>query len=179
MRGTIVFSMPEKGIHGVVANEPASVGTIAPDFELPALIAGVKKPIRLSSYRGLKNVVLAFYPYNWQEASAKQLISFQVQRPRLLARGAETVAVTVDSIMNTTTWEREIGPFDFPICADFWPHGEVGMRYGVLRESGADAGASERAVFVIDRDGRVAFRKIYGWEDSPPLEDVLPTLEKL
>jgi peroxiredoxin len=53
------------------------------------------------------------------------------------------------------------------------------MRYGVLRESGADAGASERAVFVIDRDGRVAFRKIYGWEDSPPLEDVLPTLEKL
>ena len=41
MRGTIVFSMPEKGIHGVVANEPASVGTIAPDFELRALIAGV------------------------------------------------------------------------------------------------------------------------------------------
>ncbi len=171
--------MPEKNVRGVARSEPASVGTVAPDFELPALIAGVKGPLRLSTYRGRKNVVLAFYPHNWQESSAKQLISFQVQRPRVLASNAETVAVTVDSIMNTTTWEREIGPFDFPICADFWPHGDACMRYGVLRESGPDAGASERAVFVIGRDGRVAFRKVYGWEDVASIEDVFPILEKL
>jgi mycoredoxin-dependent peroxiredoxin len=178
MRGTIVFRMPEKNVRGVDTSEPAGVGTIAPDFELPALIAGVKKTLRLSSYRGTA-VVLAFYPYNWREESAKQLISFQVQRPRLLASHAEIVAVTVDSIMNTTTWEREIGPFDFPICADFWPHGEACMRYGVLRDSGPDAGSSELAVFVIDCEGRVVFRKIYGRDQVPTLEDVFPMLEKL
>jgi mycoredoxin-dependent peroxiredoxin len=171
--------MPEDTVRGVIESEPAGVGATAPDFELPALIAGVKKPLRLSTYRGQKNVVLAFYPFNWREASAKQLIGYQAERPRVLAANAETVAVTVDSIMNTTTWEREIGPFDFPICADFWPHGEVCARYGVLRESGLEAGASERAVFVIDREGRIAFRKIYGWEEVPPMEEIFPMLAKL
>ena len=47
--------------------------------------------------------------------------------------------------MNTTVWEREIGPFDFPLCSDFWPHGEVSRSYGVLREAAPLAGASERA----------------------------------
>jgi len=171
--------MPEDRVRGVIKNEPAVVGTAAPDFELPALIAGVKKSLRLSAYRGERNVVLAFYPFNWQEASAKQLIGYQAQRARVLASHAETVAVTVDSIMNTTTWEREIGPFDFPICADFWPHGEVCGRYGVLRESGLEAGASERAVFIVDREGRIVFRKVYGEEEVPAIEEILPMLGKL
>ena len=171
--------MPEDPVHEVIGVEPASVGASAPDFELPALVAGVKKPLRLSAYRGHKNVVLAFYPYNWREASAQQLTALQRQRPRFLAANAETVAVTVDSIMNTTAWEREIGPLEFPICADFWPHGEVCARYGVLRGSGLEAGASERAIFVIDRNGRITFRKVYGWEEVPPMEEIFPALEKL
>ncbi|MBZ5654063.1 MAG: redoxin domain-containing protein [Acidobacteriia bacterium] len=171
--------MSEEGIRAVIENERASVGTVAPDFELPALIGGVKKPLLLSAYRGQKNVVLAFYPHNWQEVSAKQLIGYQAERPRVLASNTETVAVTVDSIMNTTTWERAIGPFDFPICADFWPHGEVCVRYGVLHNSGPDAGASARAVFVIDRDGRIAFRKTYGLKEVPLLEEIFPMLAKL
>ena len=169
--------MPQDNVRGVATSEPASVGTMAPDFELPALIAGVKKPLRLSSYRG-KNVVLAFYPYNWRDASAGQLVSFQVQRPRVQAGNGEIIAITVDSIMNTTSWEREIGPFDFPICADFWPHGVVCLRYGVLRESGPDAGSSEQALFVIDGDGRVVFRKVYGEDEVLVIEDAFPAIEK-
>jgi peroxiredoxin len=171
--------MEKDGVRGVIESEAASVGTAAPDFELPALVAGVKKLLRLSAYRGQKNVVLAFYPFNWREASAKQLTGYQAERTRVLASNAETVAVTVDSIMNTTTFEREIGPLDFPICADFWPHGAVCARYGVLRESGEEAGAGERAVFVIDRDGRIAFRKVYGEEEVPPVEEIFPVLGKL
>lgn len=177
MRGTIIFRMPEKDVRGVTTGEPAGVGTVAPDFELPALVAGVKKTLRLSSYRGT-NVVLVFYPYNWLEESANQLIRFQIQRPRVLAIHAEVIAVTVESIMNTTSWEREIGPFDFPICADFWPHGDVCTRYGVLRESGPDAGASESAILVIDRTGVIVFRKIYGGHEALTLEDVFPILER-
>jgi peroxiredoxin (alkyl hydroperoxide reductase subunit C) len=171
--------MSEERVRGVLENGTPGVGDSAPDFELPALIAGVRKPLRLSSYRGEKSVVLAFYPFNWQEITATQLAGYQAQRPRVLAKNSELVTITVDSVMNTTAWERVIGPFDFPMCSDFWPHGEVCERYGVLRKTGEGAGASERAVFVVDRGGSIVFRKIYAQDRVAPLDKVLTVLEKI
>jgi peroxiredoxin len=171
--------MPDERLWGIAEAGTVNVGDVAPDFELPALIAGVKKGLRLSANLAQKSVVLAFYPFNWQEASARQLADYQAQRARLLALNAETVAITTDSIMNMTAWEREIGPFEFPLCVDFWPHGEVSRRYGVLRESGPEAGASERAIFIVDRGGRVAFRKVYAPDEVAPVDDVFAALEKL
>jgi len=170
--------MKEDRLRGVLENGTPGVGDAAPDFELPALVAGVKQPLRLSAYRGEKTVVLAFYPFNWQETSAAQLVSYQVQRPRVLENNAEIVAITVDSIMNTTAWEHAIGPFEFPLCSDFWPHGEVSERYGVLRKSGFGAGSSDRAVVIVDRSGNVAFRKICARDKVAPVEEVLTVLEK-
>ncbi len=162
------------GRDGHAERKIINVGDEAPDFQLPALIEGVKKTFRLSDYRGHKNVVLAFYPFNWQDKSARQISEYQAQRARVLDAQAETVAISVDSIMNTTAWEREIGPFDFPLCSDFWPHGEVSAAYGVLRTSGA----AERAVFVINKAGWVVFREIYSDDVVPELDDLLAVLEK-
>jgi peroxiredoxin (alkyl hydroperoxide reductase subunit C) len=171
--------MREDRLRGVLETGTPGVGDAAPEFELPALVAGVKQPFRLSAYRGEKTVVLAFYPFNWQETSAVQLVSYQVQRPRVRENNAEIVAITVDSIMNTTVWEREIGPFEFPLCSDFWPHGEVSERYGLLRKSGLGAGSSDRAVVIVDRNGNVAFRKSYAQDQVAPVEEVLTVLEKI
>jgi peroxiredoxin len=170
--------MTKERVRGVIESGLVSVGDTAPDFELPALIGGVRKTFRLSEYRG-KTLVLAFHRFNWQEASIQQMVGYQAQRQRVLASKAETVAINVESIMNTTAWERENGPFDFPLCSDFWPHGEVCARYGVLRTSDTGAGASERAVCVVNRGGQVVFQKIYGWEEVPPLDEVLPLLERV
>ncbi len=175
--------MREERLRGVLENRTPGVGDAAPDFELPALIAGVRQPLRLSAYRGEKSVALAFYPFNWQETTAAQLVSYQAQRPPVLASNAEIVAITVDSIMNTAAWEREIGPFEFPICSDFWPHGEVSERYGVLRKSGEKfgegVGASERAVVIVDRSGSIVFRKSYSPDQIAPVEEVLAVLERI
>jgi peroxiredoxin len=158
-----------------VESKIINVGDQAPDFQLPTFVAGVKKTFHLSEYRGQSNLILAFYPFNWQETSARQIAEYQAQRARVLAAQAETVGISVDSIMNITAWEREIGPLDFPLCSDFWPHGEVSARYGVLQESGA----SQRAIFVIDRAGRVGFREIYPVDSVAPLDDVLELVERL
>lgn len=154
------------------------IGDEAPDFDLPALIAGVKKRFRLSEQRG-RNIILAFYPFNWEPVSEKQMVGFQLQRASLLERNAEVVGICVESIMNTTVWEREIGPFDFPFCSDFWPHGEVAQRYGVLRRVEPALGASERAIFVTDRDGRIVFRHVYGIAELPEVGDIFSTLQQV
>jgi len=153
-------------------------GEMAPDFEVPVLIGGVRNQFRLSGHRGKQNLVLAFYPMNWDLVSAQQMIGYQAEREKFLARGAEVVAISVDHIMNTTSWEREIGPFDFPMCSDFWPHGEVSRQYGVLRQTEPFAGASERAVFVVDKAGRIAFSRVYPINQLPGLEETLGALPR-
>ena len=153
-------------------------GDMAPDFEVPVLIGGVKKQFRLSDYRGKQNLVIAFYPMNWDPVSAQQMIGYQVEREKFLGRGTEVAAISVDHIMNTTSWEREIGPFDFLLCSDFWPHGEVSRQYGVLRQTEPFAGASERAIFVVDKAGRIAFSKIYPVDQLPGLEETLAALPR-
>lgn len=151
-------------------------GEMAPDFEVPVLIGGVRKQFRLSERRGKQHLVLAFYPMNWEPVSAQQMIAYQVEREKLLERQAEVVAISVDHIMNATAWEREIGPLDFLLASDFWPHGEVSRQYSVLREQEPWAGASERAIFVIDQAGRIAFKRIYPVSQLPDLEETLEAL---
>jgi alkyl hydroperoxide reductase subunit AhpC len=154
-------------------------GDMAPDFEVPVLIGGVRKQFRLSEHRGQENLVLAFYPTNWDPVSAQQMVTYQVEREKFLAREAEVLAISVDCIMNTTAWEREIGPFDFLVGSDFWPHGEVSRRYGVLREEEPARGASERAIFVVDKAGMIRFGKIYPLNQLPDLEETLDALRQL
>ena len=171
--------MDVNGVSGAEQVVTLRVGDAAPDFNLPMLLKGVKGRFRLGEWVEKQNMVVTFYPLNWEDASARQVVEYQAQREKYVALGAEFVTVSVDSIMNTTAWEREIGPFDFPMCSDFWPHGEVCARYGVLRESGPWAGASERAVFVVDRNGRIVFRRIYGSDDVVSLDEVFPVLDKI
>jgi peroxiredoxin len=153
-------------------------GEVAPDFDLPALVGGVKKRFHLREQLEKGCVVLAFYPANWETVSARQLAEYQEERGRFVP-GGEVVGISVDSIMNTTVWEREIGPLDYPLCSDFWPHGEVSRSYGLFREKSPFAGASERAMVVIERSGRVAFSKVYGLEEFPPLSETLEALRNL
>jgi len=169
-------------VRGVSAQHPTVVpaaGEIAPDFDLPALMGGVKKRFHLREQLAQKNVVLAFYPLNWEPVSARQLVEYQAEREEFRRHHIEVVAISVDSIMNTTVWEREIGPLDYALCSDFWPHGEVSRAYGVFHEEGPNAGTSQRAIFVVEHSGRIVFSKVYDRRELPPIAETLETLRGL
>jgi alkyl hydroperoxide reductase subunit AhpC len=154
-------------------------GDFAPDFEVPALIAGVRKLFRLSEWLRDGCVLLAFYPHNWNPLTAEQLISCQTRRMEFVELGVETVAITVDSMLNIVAWEREIGPLDFPMLADFWPHGAVSEKYGVLRPVEPFRGASERALFYISKAGRIEFSKRFGLDEGSQASETLRIVRQL
>jgi peroxiredoxin (alkyl hydroperoxide reductase subunit C) len=155
------------------------IGERAPDFDLPALIGGVKKRFRLGDQLSKSDVVIVFYPYNWEAISGSQMVQYQAEREMILARSAEVVGISVDSIMNTTVWEREIGPFDFPLCSDFWPHGHVARMYGVFSEQEPHLGTSERSIFVVDKNGIIRFRNVYSFTEQPPFDELISALSSL
>jgi len=153
------------------------IGDVAPDFDLPVLRNGVKERLRLSSKSGTSMLVLAFYPLNWDVVSTRQLVEFQAGRSEYTRHKAEIITISVDSIMNITAWEREIGPFDFLMCSDFWPHGDVCRKYGVLRDDEPFRGAAQPAIFVLGMNRKIQFQKFYSVGEVAPLEDIVSALE--
>jgi len=88
--------------------------------------------------------------------------------------------ISVDSIPSHIAWRREeVGPVEVPLCSDFYPHAEVTRKFGILREASPVAGISERAVFVVDKAGKIAFARVYPIDQLPEIEKVLGALQKL
>ena len=93
---------------------------------------------------------------------------------------AQVVGISVDSIPSHIAWQkRDIGVLNYPLASDFYPHGEVAKKFGVLREGDPIPGINERAVFVIDKQGKIAMAKVYELGQQPDNEDVLEVLRKL
>ena len=139
----------------------------------------MRKQFRLSEHRGKRNLVLAFYPANREPVSAQQMVTYQVEREKFLARQTEVLGINVDSIMHTTSWEREIGPFDFLLASDFWPHGEVSRRYGVLREVDPFKGAVSAPFSWWIRRERSGSAGSIPWTNFPILRKLQNTLREL
>jgi alkyl hydroperoxide reductase subunit AhpC len=93
---------------------------------------------------------------------------------------AQVVGMSVDSIPSHIAWQKkEIGWIGFPLASDFWPHGEVAGKYGVLREEEPVPGVSQRAIFIIDKQGTVAFAKTYPLDRPPENEEAFAVLRRL
>jgi peroxiredoxin (alkyl hydroperoxide reductase subunit C) len=148
------------------------VGDRAPDFLLPA-ISG--KTISLNTYTGNKHVVLSFVPAAWTPVCSEQWRDFNKGRERFAERNAVLLGITVDNIPTLFSWTRQMGPLWFPVLSDFWPHGRVSDRYGVLRSDGV----SERAVFIIDKTGIIRYIQVHDINKRPLLLPILLQLTGL
>ena len=88
--------------------------------------------------------------------------------------------ISIDSIPSHMAWQKkEIGVMEIPLCADFYPHAEVTRKFGILREGAPVPGISERAAFVVDRDGRIAFSKVYPLDELPDVDEIVSVLKTL
>ena len=125
---------------------PVRVGTEAPDFELPASTGGT---VRLSGYRGDKNVVVVFYPFTFTGVCHGELCELRDDLSSFEAAGVQLLAVSCDSVHAQRKWAEEEG-FGFPVLSDFWPHGATAQAYGVFNDA---LGCADRHTFVIDRQG--------------------------
>src|SRR4051794_22687897 len=92
---------------------------------------------------------------------------------------AQVVGVSVDSIPSHIAWQEKIGKLDYPLASDFYPHGAVAQKYGILREGDPIPGINERAVFIVDKQGKLAFAQVYELGQQPDNEDCFEVLRKL
>ena len=140
------------GMEGPAENEGLPVGIEAPDFTLPDADA---KEISLSDFRG-KNVVLVFYPLDWSPACSDQLSLYQSELAEFEKLDAVVIGISVDSLYSHGAWSAVRG-ITFPLLADFHPNGEVSMLYKVMRHT---EGFSERALYIIDKQGTIRYSHV-------------------
>ncbi|MDA1093515.1 MAG: redoxin domain-containing protein [Acidobacteria bacterium] len=137
------------------------VGDTAPDFELGSH-RGEK--VRLSSFAGQKHVVVAFHPLAFTPVCATQMQNYEKDKSWFDEHETHVLGLSVDAVPAKIEWAKLLGGINFDLLSDFHPHGGVAEAYGVLR----DGGISERAIFVVDKSGKIAFAKVY---DIPTLPD--------
>ncbi len=148
------------------------VGQPAPDFTLPS-VSGER--ISLNQFRGKKNVVLSFVPAAWTPVCSDQWPGYNIAKDIFTQNDAILLGITVDNIPTLFAWTNQMGQLWFPVLSDFWPHGAVARKFGVLRSNGV----SERVLFVIDKNGIIRYIDVHDINKRPPLEDLAGALEKL
>ena len=150
-----------------------TAGQEAPDFELRSHKGGT---VKLSDFRGKKNVVLAFHPLAFTPVCANQMRGYESELAQFERAGAVVLGVSIDAQPAKAAWAKTLEPISYDLLSDFHPHGDVAKKYGVFREK---EGFSERAIFVIDKNGLIAWSKVYAIPELPKNDEVLATLERL
>src|SRR3954467_11807356 len=146
-------------------------GTVSPDFSLPST---PDQKVSLSEFRG-RPVVLVFYPADWSPVCSDQLALYNELHSEFSQFDAQLLGISCDGIWCHLAFAHD-RKLHFPLLSDFEPKGEVARRYGVYRDHD---GTSERALFVIDREGIVSWSYCSPVGVNPGADGILRALEAL
>ncbi len=144
---------------------------MAPDFTLKAT---PDQSVSLDDFRG-RPVILAFYPADFSPVCSDQLALYNVLLDEFRRFGAQLVGISVDGVWCHLAFARE-RKLRFPLLADFEPKGAVARGYGAYD---AKSGTCERALFVIDGDGRVVWSYLSPLGVNPGADGILEALGRL
>ena len=146
--------------HGTITSREAlSVGEVAPDFTLRDQHGN---PVSLSDYRGIKAVVVVFYPFAFSGICTGELCEIRDNLGAFESDDVQVLAISCDHMFTQRAWSDAQGYF-FPVLSDFWPHGGTAKAYGVFDESG---GFSIRGTFLIDPEGIVRWALVNATSDK-------------
>src|ERR1700747_2587681 len=123
-----------------------SVGAAAPDFTLKDQ---GQKEVRLSDFRGKKNVVIVFYPLDWSPTCTNEHACFVNDMKRFEELNAQVLGGSVDSVWSHKAYAEKMG-IKYPLLADFQPRGAMASQFGAYL---ADKGITNRSIFIVDRQG--------------------------
>ncbi len=148
-----------------------AAGTAAPDFSLHVT---PDQKLSLKELRG-KPVVLAFYPADWSPVCGDQMALYNEVLSEFHKFGAELLGISVDGVWCHAAFAKD-RHLHFPLLADFEPKGAVAKSYGAYR---AEDGFCERALFLIDKNGVIAWSYCSPVAVNPGADGILEALENL
>ncbi len=148
------------------------IGDAAPDFTLANQFG---ESVTLSDFAGKKPVVLVFYPLSFSGVCTGELCELRDNFSVFERDNVELLAISVDSKYVQKVFAEQEG-YKFSVLADFWPHGAVAQKYGVFLE---EAGISNRATFVIDKDGVLAAKFVTAPGQARSLQEYQRALDSL
>jgi peroxiredoxin len=149
-----------------------TVGQPAPEFTLKDQN---QQEVKLADFKGKKNVVLMFYPLDWSPVCSNEHACMVNDLKKFESLDAQVLGISVDSVWSHKAFAEKM-KISYPLLADFQPRGAVAEKYGVYLP---EKGITGRAIFIIDKQGKVAWAKNYDIPTLPDVNEVAEALKKV
>lgn len=149
-----------------------SIGSAAPDFEL---LDQHGEKVSLSSFKGQKNVVVLFYPFSFSGLCTGELCTLRDDLAPFQNENVQLLAISCDAMYAQRAYADKES-YNFPVLADFWPHGAAAKAYGVFDDA---HGCAIRGTFVIDKAGILRWQIINGLGDGRNIDDYKSAISAL
>lgn len=120
-------------------------------------------------------MVVAFHPFAFTPVCTRQMQGYQQSYDRLSGLDVEVLGISTDLGPAKAAWAASMGGLSFPVLADFNPQGGAAKAYGAL----GPHGLAERAIFLVDKSGRIVWSKLHGMDDDPDLEELLGAIRAI
>jgi alkyl hydroperoxide reductase subunit AhpC len=101
--------------------------------------------------------------------------AYEEDTPEFDRYDAQVLGISIDSVFSNKAWAKSLGGISYPLLSDFWPHGMVALKYGVLRAEGF----TERAIFIVDKQGKIRYIDVHPIGDQPKNSVLFEELKKI
>jgi len=146
------------------------VGATAPDFTLKDQD---QKEVKLSDYKGKKNVVLAFYPLDWSPVCTTENKCLNDDFPKFQSASTEVLGISRDSVYSHKAWQEALG-LKHRLLSDM--SGDVAKKYGMWLD---DKFITKRATVIVDKQGTVKYVKVQEILTARDDNEILGALKSL
>ncbi|MGH9326544.1 MAG: redoxin domain-containing protein [Terriglobia bacterium] len=155
------------------------VGDSAPDFKLASSTGDAQGEFQLSAQKG-KNVIILFYPLDFTPVCQSELAAFQGEIAKFAGANAEVVSISTDTVFTHQAFQKALGGVSYAMASDRWPYAKTAEAYGVFPPTQHSIPfVNDRAIFVVDENGKIAWSKIYPIGLMPDPAEVLQVVNNL